>query len=429
MDTYDPNKFLIYAPKHMAIFAINEAGAKAFEALKLGKSIPGTKQVHDLLTNTGLLTPPLPIDMPPKRADLTLCPTFRCSLRCCYCFSFGGVRKENMTLEMAKNAIDLALSRYPQDRIEISRLTWHGGGEPTMAFGLMKEASYYHRQRCEELNIQPNLTIVSNGIWSQTVKRWIIKEMDRITISCDGPADIQDLQRPLMNGQASSSYVFQTLRELAEAEADYGIRATITEHNVKRMPEMVEFFHNLCGTDSLQFERLSVCGRCEESAIQAGSAQDYVTYFKQAFDLANELGINLGCSGVRIFRRTRRFCGAAGRTVCVTPEGLLTTCHRVDNLSDPLAFEFIYGQQGKEGFDWNPAKLEGLQDRLAVENLSWCQDCFCKYTCAGGCAASRFAETSLIEGKQSDDRCFCIRELTRHRLIYLATQQGLLDCV
>lgn len=424
-----PDKFLLYAPKHMALMAINGAGAKAFVSLKQGGLSQGADQINDLLQESGLLDEPLPIDTEPTRSDLTLCPTFRCSLCCTYCFSNGGVRQTDLTLEMAKKAIDLALSRYPTDQIDSSRLTWHGGGESTMAFQVMKEASYYHRRRCCELGITPILSIVSNGVWPPSVKRWIIAEMDRISISCDGPADIQDLQRPLVNGTPSSTYVFQTLRDLAEAGVDFGIRATITEHNVRRMPEMVDFFHGLCGVKSLQFERLTVCGRCEESQIQAGTALDYVTYFRIAFERACELGINLGCSGVRIFRRTRRFCGAAGRTLCVTPEGLLTTCHRVDNRDDPLAGEFIYGEWSEGGYSWDEQRLQNLQSRLAVENLGWCQDCFCKYTCAGGCAASRFSETGSIGGQQSDDRCFIIRELTRLRLVHLAGEKGLLGVI
>ncbi|MFZ2201916.1 MAG: SPASM domain-containing protein, partial [Microgenomates group bacterium] len=188
-------------------------------------------------------------------------------------------------------------------------------------------------------------------------------------------------------------------------------------------------FHELCGPKSLQFEPVSICGRCDDTNQAPVTAEAFAGNFISAHKRAAELGINLGCAGVRIGKRSGRYCGAPGRTICVTPEGLLTTCHRVDNLSDPLAHEFIYGEVSQCGTKYDRGHIDELNRRLRVENLDWCQACFCKYSCGGGCAASRFADTGSLTGQYSEGRCHIVREITRYRLTEIARKRGLLETV
>jgi len=419
------NRYLIYSPLQMILFAINKIGANTFLQLKKGNILTGAEKILEVIErNSKINLSASDLNRKPH-ADITICPTFRCQLRCVYCFAMGGERTNDLSIDAAKAAIDLALHRYSLQDIQTSRLTWHGGGEPTLSWQMLKKVSLYHREQAIALGIKPQLSIVSNGVWTKKVRNWIIENFDRITISCDGSPDIQDKQRPLSDGSPSSSLVYKTLQELTYHKANFGIRATITENNVNRMPEMVRFFYSLCQPRTLQFERLSICGRCEQSKIQPGSVDDYITYFKEAFKIAKDLKMNLGCSGVRIFRRTKYYCGVGGHTICVTPEGFLTTCHRVDNIFHPLAKAFIFGKWDGVQYQWNENQLDKLQKRLSVDNLNHCQDCFCKYTCAGGCVASQFYNTNSIRRQILDGHCQIIRELTKFRLISVAEDRGI----
>jgi len=342
-------------------------------------------------------------------------------LRCLYCFARGGERINDLSLNAAKAAIDLVLDRGITLNSQISRLVWHGGGEPTLAWELLKEVSLYHRQKAITLGIKPRLSIVSNGIWTQEKRQWIINNFDRITVSCDGPSEIQNKQRPFFNGSFSSDQVYENLRFLAEQKANFGIRATITEYNVRQMPAMVQFFYDLCKPKVIQFERLTVAGRCEQSKIEPGSTKDFIDYFKEAFKIAKSLNIGLVSSGTRIFRRTKYYCGVAGYSFCVTPEGFLTTCHRVDNLLHPLADKLIFGKwdENKKQYEWKENQLFKLRKELSVDNFKECQQCFCKYTCGGGCFARRAIDTNLQEN------CQIIQELTQFRLLTIAEEKGI----
>lgn len=423
LDTEQPNCYLIYAPLKIILFAVNKTGANVFLQLKKGNILPGAEKILEVLEKSKINLLPSNLNKN-HHVDITICPTFRCQLRCLYCFALGGEKISDLSLDASKAAIDLVLHRHSLQEIQSSRLIWHGGGEPTLAWEVLRKTSLYHRQEAIALGIKPHLSIVSNGIWTKEVKGWIIDNFDRITISCDGPSDIQDKQRPLFNGLPSSHFVYETLRAMAYHRVNFGIRATITENNVKRMPEMVRFFHNLCHPRTLQFERLSICGRCEESKIQAGLPEDYIKYFKEAFEVAKDLDINLVCSGVRIFRRTNYYCGVGGHAICVTPEGLLTTCHRVDNTLHALAKKLVFGKWDGVQYQWKQKQLEQLQSSLSVNNFDRCRDCFCKYTCAGGCITSR---VNPVEKQNSDEHCQIIKELSRFRLISIAEGRGILE--
>lgn len=423
----DLDCYLVYSPLHMVLFVVSKIGAYKFLQLKRGNILSDSEQILEIiqqnseknLSNTTFNRKPT--------ADITICPTFRCQLRCLYCFANGGERQNDLSLDAAKAAIDLVLNNKISQQIKSSQLTWHGGGEPTLTWQLVQEVSLYHREKSLKLGVKPKLSIVSNGIWTEEIEKWIIENFDRITISCDGPADIQNKQRPILDGSPSAPLVYKTLKALHYHKSNFGIRATITENNIHRMPEMVEFFYHLCKPRTLQFERLSTCGRCEQSKIQAGAVDDYIFYFKEAFKKAKKLKMNLGCSGVRIFRRTKYYCGAGGYTICVTPEGLLTTCHRVDSHFHPFADKFIFGEWDGSRFQWRWNQLIELQKNLSVDNLNKCQNCFCKYTCAGGCVAAKlYQKNSMIKqnsDEYSNERCKIIKELTKFRLISVAENE------
>jgi|CXWL01.1.fsa_nt_gi uncharacterized protein len=423
-----PGVFLIFSPLQNTLFATNKSGAQAFQRIKEDANIPSDEVMLNLLsTNESAL-----IELPRDEfdtADLTICPTFRCQLRCQYCFSRGGERIKSIDISTAKKAVDFAIKRSRVQQQSTSKLTWHGGGEPTLAWTLLKEVSAYHQMEAVSAGMEPILSIVSNGVWSETVTAWIVQHMNKVSISCDGPADIQDIQRPLAGKYPSSNLVFKTLKRLKIEGVDFGIRSTITTFNVKRMEEMVEFFHDLCGPKSLQFEPISVCGRGGDTNQVPVTAEDFAHHFISAHKRAAALGINLGCAGIRIGKRSGRYCGAPGRTICVTPEGLLTTCHRVDSASDALSNEFIYGKVSPEGTNYDRPHIDKLNNRLRVDNLEWCQNCFCKYSCGGGCAASRFADTGSLIGQYSEGRCLMVREITRYRLTEVARKRGLIESV
>ena len=60
IDADQPNSYLVYAPEHKVLFAVNEAGAKAFLALKSNPS-DTSNPMYSILVRKGLSIAPPPI--------------------------------------------------------------------------------------------------------------------------------------------------------------------------------------------------------------------------------------------------------------------------------------------------------------------------------------------------------------------------------
>ena len=147
-----------------------------------------------------------------------------CNLRCRYCYASGGRRSEKEVIPffLVKKAINY-ISRYCQDELN---LIFVGGGEPTLQFGLLKQIVSYAKKKIKKVIISP---LSTNGIFSQEVADWLIKNVDNIQISCDGPSFIQDKYRPLTGGKGSSFFVEKTIKYLKRKNKDFRIRATLID--------------------------------------------------------------------------------------------------------------------------------------------------------------------------------------------------------
>jgi uncharacterized protein len=104
--------------------------------------------------------------------------------------------------------------------------------------------------------------------------------------------------------------------------------------------------------------------------------------------------------------------------------GEISTCFEVHNLEHPLAADFIFGRivNGKAVID--EEKWRKVVSR-SIENIPYCEDCFCKYHCAGDCLSKTFKVTGDSRFKPSP-RCKVNRELTKYFILKkIARNNGL----
>jgi uncharacterized protein len=121
---------------------------------------------------------------------------------------------------------------------------------------------------------------------------------------------------------------------------------------------------------------------------------------------------------------TNKFCAAPGDGFSVTPEGFVSSCFEVTDASDPRAELYHYGRydENRRGFTIDEDRVARLR-RLRVENISQCQDCFCKWHCAGDCLAKALPGTRP-EDHVGSPRCSLNREITRFQLESVANRES-----
>jgi len=299
--------------------------------------------------------------------------TSDCNLRCTYCYAAAGDSKKDIDVDIAKKAIDTKVGQLQRGKLMID---FHGGGEPTLRFDIMKMLMEYARESTET-----EASLTTNAVFGSAATGWIAENIDKISISCDGPPDIQDRQRPMAGGGKSSGQVEATMRLLNERSKEFGVRATITSFSAGRQSEIVEYFSGL-GVNELQFEPVYVRGRCTDS-LDLNAFEDN---FLAALEVADSYGISL-CSTYlpAMPEMSGRFCGACGRNFCVTQDGLVSSCHGVTSGSGDGG-SFIYGgyDKGTGQFLIDTGKKRDLEGRTA-DNMNACKACRLRWNCRGQC--------------------------------------------
>jgi len=321
-----------------------------------------------------------------ERTQLNVFLTTECNLRCAYCYARGGETAERIDPSFVKAGIGLF------SKEESPMVYFHGGGEQTLAFGELEACYNYGKKSLND----PSFGILTNGVFSRETGLWLCINMDTINISCDGPPDIQDRQRPMADGGKSSEHVEATMRLLNERSKEFGVRATITSRSTGRQAEIVEYLAG-CGATRAIFEPMIPVGRgYGKAGTIVPDKESCASNFLEAVERAEELGIELSSSILPFGGPKKSFCSACGRKFALTTDGHVSACSEVvcNDLKNP---DFIIGryEPASGTILLDQAKIEALKRRTS-ENIPMCRDCFLKWDCAGNCLIRMYRRTGDI---------------------------------
>jgi uncharacterized protein len=418
------DKHIIYMPLKGIILLANSAlvnllynaglgDQKALDRLGLNESL--AKKLFE----TKPLPFLLPLATPPAFAptSISLFLTTDCTLRCRYCYAAGGESHREMTWEMITGLLEEVMENVLQKKMNRLTIHFHGGGDISAAWPLLERTKNFADELVHKANIELYSSIGLNGILTSDQQHWIIRNTNSATVSIDGPAAIQNTQRPFPDGGPSFALVDATLRAFDKADYPYAIRTTVTAESVLHMEEILTFFCENYQAKKIKVEPMYPRGRAASQLLAPPDATLFVEHYRRAQKIAWNAGRELSYSGARLQILTHVFCQAAGESCAVTPDGQITSCYEVIDSADPLAKIFIYGH-----FNTHTRRMEIDTSRreqlyhLSVLNKPFCSKCFCKWHCAGDCPAkSLYAETA--ETPVIPDRCVITRELMKDQLI------------
>jgi uncharacterized protein len=358
--------------------------------------------------------------------SVTLLPTFGCNLNCEYCYACAGDLSQVIKPEIAKASIDFIVENALKKKSDNVNVGFHGGGEPLLSSNLplINYALAYLKETSSAAGLKSRADVVTNGVHSLETMQWAVENFDRINISIDGPEDIQNRQRPKKGGQGSFNDVVRTIKYLDQAKAkdgksyNYGMRATITDYSVKRIPEILEFFSSISRNKSFHLEPLFECGRCQTTGAKAPDPGVFLEQMLIAEKRAKDLGVSFYYSGGSIDKISETFCGACGGNFFITPTGFVTTCLEACREESPIFNSFKIGQYNETTgkIDFNLENIENLRNRK-VTNMEFCEDCFAKYNCAGDCPAKVLEQSGKILDSTNNARCVINRGLLKSQIL------------
>jgi radical SAM protein with 4Fe4S-binding SPASM domain len=330
--------------------------------------------------------------------DSTICflPTNDCGLGCKYCFS-GAQPKQfgAMPWEIAKAALDLGTRNAVLNRMRTGSgrlvIRFFGGGEPTEYWDSYSAIVEYARASAKKSNVDVLVATITNGQVDEEHYEWFRDNLDEITVSMDGPPDIQNAQRPTFSGENSFDKSWKFLSTMDALNVNIkGIRVTVTAETVNRMEEIALYFwQNLSKAYNMQFEAVyfSEVGR---QNTEMPKALDFVAGIRRVEEMARERhsqGRRHGTVATAtrpLAIRVGSYCDSLeGKGLFVTPDGYLSLCSEVSVDADPRKDDYFVGKYDHATKRFRVSEQGASKIRKGLP--WWCRGCFAQFSCRGGC--------------------------------------------
>jgi uncharacterized protein len=387
--------YVVYAPLRKVAFLASAELINLLWRLRQGspeRLEPAQQAIVRFLRQIRLLgqngdTPITTFDAPSfGPTHVTLFLTNRCNLRCIYCYASAGASSPaDLSLPLAKRGIEYVVGNARRLGRHSIGLAYHGGGEPTLNWHVLVESLRFARQRAGENGLALHASMATNGVLSDAKRRWIVQNMDALSLSWDGLPAVQDMHRPRPSGRGSHAAVWQTIEALEQAAFPYGIRMTVTSRSVDRLAESIAFLLARARPKRIQAEPVYDLGRGRDEQLHC-SPEAFVSAFREAKSISGQHAVEMYFSAARMDVLTNRFCRSCGEGFSITPHGDISACFEVYDREAAFGERFLFGRldSATGRFVFDEAKLDRLRNHT-VERIPWCDGCFCRWHCAGDC--------------------------------------------
>ena len=345
--------------------------------------------------------------------------TTKCNLRCVYCYNVlerCSREEQTLSLKFAQAGVDYFFETNPSRHIR-----FYGPGEPTQELGLMKQIVGYAKEKAgDEVSVE----VQTNGVFGSNALSYFADNVNIAWFSFDGTPDIHDANRPLPGNKPSSPIIERNVKTLTNGARDdqiFGVRSTITDINMGRQVEMIDYFSSLgvkhIWVDPL-FPEVGKVPVCDKPVNDFHFDMDnFIETFVPAYRYAESKGIFYNTFLMCNFDGESPYhCRAGSPTPHFTPDNYISACDMVTHGADPGHMEpLIYGKwnEEKEKIIIFPDKVKNLQLR-STDNMTHCMGCDVALNCGGYCFGETLNATGSLCG-QIPNVCEAIHKL--HKII------------
>jgi uncharacterized protein len=332
--------------------------------------------------------------------------TNQCNLSCGYCYEYSedkivdttnGAQPKFMTDETARQSIDLLFRESGE--VEVVHVSFFGG-ETLMNYPVLSRAVPYAKAQAEAHGKRVEFNLTTNATLLNTKMIEFLAEEDiSVTVSVDGPRDMQDRFRVFHDGSGSYDVMLPRVRELLQRHRSrpIGARVTLTS----QVNDILGIYQHL--TEEIGFQEVGFApvttspGR--DHALDESGFDQMVTQFKSLADeflRAALAGQHHGFSNVsetlgEIHKGVSKAypCGAGLGLIGVATGGDVALCHRFAG-SDEHNLGSVAGGLDREA---QQAFLESNH----IAHKTDCHTCWARPLCSGGCyheAHTRYGTTT-----------------------------------
>ncbi|MGD8568642.1 MAG: 4Fe-4S cluster-binding domain-containing protein [Gammaproteobacteria bacterium] len=426
----DDDKYIVYAPLRKSAFIGNSAVVNFLADLKEHPELlaQNSELIH-FLRNIGIINdkpetkPITSFSGAPKPVTITLFLTNACNLRCTYCYASAGVAPiHHMSLDVAKHGIDFIINNAVTQNVPYIRITYHGGGEPSVNWKVMTNSLAYAKAQAEKHGLNVHASSATNGMLNDKQSDWFIRQLDGASISFDGLPRVHDKFRVTTSGHGSSQHIENTLKRFDIAGFNYGLRMTVTHEQIATLPDSVEYICRRFNPAKIQVEPAYQMGKW--ATAPSAETDEFIAAFREAQARARKYTKQIDFSAARVGLSTNHFCSVSQDNFALSADGNVSACYEVFSEDDPYASHFFYGEPDhvNGGYTFNIDVLNRLRNQ-AVQNRKYCEECFAKWNCAGDCYSKLLHASDGKEIKGSN-RCHIIRELSKDQILQKISDSG-----
>jgi uncharacterized protein len=330
--------------------------------------------------------------MPIPLSTMVLNVTSQCNLSCAYCYEYGedkivetanGRLPKWMSEETARESVDFLLRESGSS----AHLTFFGG-ETLMNFRVLKTAVAYAKARAAELGKEIDFSLTTNAtLLKPEIIEFLAEHEFGVTISIDGPPDVQNRFRVFHNGAGSYDLIVPKIRALIARHRSrpIGARVTLTRETLD-VRRIYDHLTREIGFRDVGFAPVTSAPGRSYAFEDEGFDRVLAAFRDLAGDYRDAALANRhhGFSNVRetleeIHKGASKAwpCGAGFGLLGVSTAGDVALCHRFAGSDDHRLGSV------REGIDREAQRA--FLDAHHVDHKTDCQTCWARPLCAGGC--------------------------------------------
>jgi uncharacterized protein len=381
--------------------AVGAALADRFDAAAVAESLHELQRLRAVVTPAAETRAPKVIPLEPVPLQtLVVNVTNQCNLSCTYCYEYGedkivdtanGRQPKFMSEETARASVDFML-RESRDN-PTAHMTFFGG-ETLMNFNVLKSTMAYARQRAGELGKQVDFSLTTNAtLLRPEIIEFLAENHVGVTISIDGPQDVQDKFRVFNNGMGSYDVALPRIKALLARHRTrpIGARVTLTSQTL----DVIRIYRHL--TEEVGFWEVGFAPVTTAPqrgyAIDGGGFDELLAQFRQLAHEYRDAAVQHRHHGFSNVRETLQEIhqGHAKAYPCGAGLGLMgvATCHRFAG-SEAHRLGNVH-----EGVSWD--RQQAFLESHHIDAKTDCRTCWARPICAGGCyheAHTRYGATT-----------------------------------
>ena len=332
--------------------------------------------------------------------------TNQCNLSCEYCYEYGedkivdtenGQKPKFMSEETARESVEFMLKASGPSKV--ARLTFFGG-ETLLNFPVLQKTVPYARRRGAELGKHVEFSLTTNAtLLKPEIIDFLAANDIGVTVSIDGPRDMQNRFRVFHDGRGSYDVVIPKVRELLQRHRSrpIGARVTLT----REVLDIGRIFRHLTeevGFWEVGFAPVTTSPDLPHALGEAGFDHMLAQFQALADEFLHAALANRhhGFSNVKdtieeIHKGASKAypCGAGFGLMGVATDGDVALCHRFAG-SDDHKLGTV-----RDGVD-RGAQRDFLEQHH-LDHKTDCQTCWARPLCSGGCyheAQIRYGSTT-----------------------------------